>query len=567
MKKVLFAILALVLALGLALPMATPALADPGLLYSPSRYPATGYQEVAAGGSVFFTLTLSDTAPPGGCTYSLGLFAGLGSKHIPGGWISGDPSSFYEEAGPFTQNVTITITVPSDAYNGNYAVKLKYKTECGPGCNIYITVTGGAGPTATADVTFDQTGVGTDFTGTVLTIDEADYFVGDLPITITKNVGENISFEYHSPLVVDAGKQYVWTSTSGLSSDRSGSITVPDEGGSVTGNYKTQYLVTFDQTGLDNTANSTVVTVNGTPYGYATPHLFTIWVDASTGTVSYSYASTVTSSTDGKQFVLTGVTGPDSPITGLSGPVTVTGAYKTQFYLTLLTDPAGITTPTGAGWYDAGTSASISTTSPVVIAPYTYFFAGWTTTDMTEIANQWALSTTVLMDKAKTVTADYVRMIAATGGKTIGFWANKNGQALLTSGDATFLNTLAPYKTFTPYPKAPTGYPPFNTTPATFRSQVKGYLLNANAVDMKYMLAAQLLATELNVRHGFLDGTQEVWVDVNGDGVVQPGEVTAINSIMSDAIAKWSSGTRAEQEYVKNLLDKVNNNQLWFIVP
>jgi hypothetical protein len=93
---------------------------------------------------------------------------------------------------------------------------------------------------------------------------------------------------------------------------------------------------------------------------------------------------------------------------------------------------------------------------------------------------------------------------------------------------------------------------------------VKGYLQNANAVDMRYMLAAQLLATELNVLHNFLKGSQLVWVD-DGDMKFELGEARNIESIMAGAITEWQTGTRATQEYYKNLLDKINNNQLWFI--
>jgi hypothetical protein len=171
------------------------------------------------------------------------------------------------------------------------------------------------------------------------------------------------------------------------------------------------------------------------------------------------------------------------------------------------------------------------------------------------------------MDKAKTVTANYRLKISATGGNSMGFWTNKNGQALLTLGWAGSLNGLAPYATFTPYPKEPASSTPFKTLNlATFKSQVSGYLLNANATDMRYMLAAQLLATELNVLKGPLSASQQVWVD-DGDLIVEPGEVMTIGNIMANAITQWSSGTRATQEYYKNLLDKINNNQLWFLAP
>jgi hypothetical protein len=52
------------------------------------------------------------------------------------------------------------------------------------------------------------------------------------------------SFAFQSPLTVSPNtKQYFWTSTSGLTTLQSGSITV-SASGSVTGNYNTQYVLT-----------------------------------------------------------------------------------------------------------------------------------------------------------------------------------------------------------------------------------------------------------------------------------------------------------------------------------
>ena len=56
--------------------------------------------------------------------------------------------------------------------------------------------------------------------------------------------------------------------------------------------------------------------------------LYSFWVNDGT-VITYSY-SNVSSSTPGKRFILTGVTGPASPITVI-GPVSVTGNYKTQY--------------------------------------------------------------------------------------------------------------------------------------------------------------------------------------------------------------------------------------------
>jgi hypothetical protein len=152
-----------------------------------------------------------------------------------------------------------------------------------------------------------------------------------------------------------------------------------------------------------------------------------------------------------------------------------------------------------------------------------------------------------------------------TNGKSMGFWTNKNGQGLLTNSDATYLDPEAPFHTFTPYPKEPAGSTPFNAKLNTFKSQVKGFINNANAKDMRYMLAAQLLAVKLDSRHGFLDGAN-IWLD-NGDGIVQPGEVLSISGLFTAADYAWLGTNKADQEYYKDILDGICNNKVWFIVP
>jgi hypothetical protein len=146
-----------------------------------------------------------------------------------------------------------------------------------------------------------------------------------------------------------------------------------------------------------------------------------------------------------------------------------------------------------------------------------------------------------------------VCLMPDTGGKTLGFWSNKNGQALIIDSDVTELNALNLYK--------PTGWmcPPF-----TDKTQIKSYLLSATAVDMSWMLSAQLIATELNVLHGFLSGSTMVYV---GPSTYVPSGFISIDEIMANANTALLSGTRAEQEYWKNLLDGLNNNRLLFVCP
>jgi hypothetical protein len=89
-------------------------------------------------------------------------------------------------------------------------------------------------------VTFDQTGIGSDFNGTVVIVDGVGYNASDLPQTFMWSVNSTHTFAYQSPLAVGSSvKPYFWNSTTGLSTLQSDSINVT-EPGSITGNYVTE---------------------------------------------------------------------------------------------------------------------------------------------------------------------------------------------------------------------------------------------------------------------------------------------------------------------------------------
>jgi hypothetical protein len=408
-------------------------------------------------------------------------------------------------------------------------------------------------------ITFDQTGVGSDFTGAVVTIDGTNYTRSQLPVLFSWNLNTVHTFAFQSPLIVNAGEKYVWTSTTGLSNVQSGSINITTYG-SIIGNYKTQYYLTVSSPygtiggqgwyDSDTSAYATVTPLT-VPGASGTQYVFYHWNGDATGSTSPSnaiamngpktatavwktqYYLTVSSPYDpptvsgwfdsgtlinasvispfpgpaGTQYVCTGWTGTGSvpssgsgasvsftitapssitwlwntqyylavsssyntptpssgwfdsgtlinesvtsPYPGATGiryvctgwtgtgsvpssgsgasvsftitaPSSITWAWKTQYYLTLATNPSGVNSPSGAGWYDAGTNATINTTAFVDIVPGSsrYRFNGWTTANMTEISNSLLSPTKVRMDKAKTVTAYYVTQYWVTFGQS-----------------------------------------------------------------------------------------------------------------------------------------------------
>jgi hypothetical protein len=251
---------------------------------------------------------------------------------------SGILVDFDEESYTTDDEGKLRVFVLPDSYNVSVPTLVPSPVETGPGSrgvftkwndgetNSSRTIPVTVSTTYTVyyetqyEVTFGQSGVGTDFEEAVVTIDDKEYNATNLPVSFWWDNGTIHNFSFQSPLVVIPNtKRYIWNSTSGLSSLQSGPITV-----------------------------------------------------------------------------------------GKSG--NVIGNYETQYYLTLATSPPDAATTSGEGWYYNGTDASVSTDEFVDITAEAsrYRFNGWTTTDMPEISDPNSSSTTVRIDRAKTVTANYL---------------------------------------------------------------------------------------------------------------------------------------------------------------
>lgn len=166
----------------------------------------------------------------------------------------------------------------------------------------------------------------------------------------------------------------------------------------------------------------------------------------------------------------------------------------------------------------------------------------------------------------------------AGGGLTLGFWSNKNGQALITTtnkGQPT--DTLqANVQTLLDGLNLRKGDGTFLYTgnPLTY-SQLRSFLLGATATNMANMLSAQLAAMELNVYTGKVTGSALIYVGTSWNGTTI--SFTGLNSlgfasvtdVMAAAVASLSvngntvgaGATRNYQEALKNALDNANNNK------
>lgn len=139
--------------------------------------------------------------------------------------------------------------------------------------------------------------------------------------------------------------------------------------------------------------------------------------------------------------------------------------------------------------------------------------------------------------------------LGAGGGLTLGFWSNKNGQALITTSDLAALTALnlvdGTGKAFDP----------------TKGSTLSTWLLNANATNMAYMLSAQLATMKLNVLHGFVSGSALVQNPCDGSFITINALMIAANaSLGTNPVTITTSSTRTYQECLKTTLDKANNN-------
>ena len=219
-----------------------------------------------------------------------------------------------------------------------------------------------------------------------------------------------------------------------------------------------------------------------------------------------------------------------------------------------------------------------------------------------------APSCTVVIDSGHcTATCEFGNYCfrAPSNGFTLGFWSNKNGQAILSLNDASSpswrevvngLNLRNANGTFFTVPT--TGS--FNAAYSGFRS----WLLNATATNMAYMLSAQLAATTLDTKYRGLSNAQAIVVPggvktnagvcivpflsasqaiscgtppllsltaipgstacgcSSNDGLVTIGDLRARAICLLGAYGTTVSAStqRTYQECVKCLLDMINNN-------
>jgi len=212
------------------------------------------------------------------------------------------------------------------------------------------------------------------------------------------DAGTLITASVTSPVSGPAGTRYLctgWTGTgsvpsSGTATSVTFTINAPS---SITWTWKTQYYLT-------------VSSAHGTTGGSG-------WYNANANAYATVASLTVSGST-GVQYVFThwsgdasGNTSPSNPIT-MNGPKTAVANWKTQYYLTVETDPTGLSpAPTPpSGWYDESSHVALTAPDPSYNNSVEYSFEYWDVDGTNGDDNP----ITVHMDMPHTATAHYQKL-------------------------------------------------------------------------------------------------------------------------------------------------------------
>lgn len=285
------------------------------------------------------------------------------------------------------------------------------------------------------EVAFSNSGIGKDYEGTALTIDGTNYTASVLPVSFWWNESTSHSFAYWSPLQVNAEvKRYVWNSTTGLSSLRTGMITT-SASGSITGYYKIQFHLSVVANPLNVTHpsgegwyyNGTDAQISASEFIEIIPsssrHRFNNWTAADTTEVVNPTSHSTTVRIDESK--------------------TVTANYLTEYYLAVMST-YGSPTPS-SGWFESGKLIEASIASPIAGSTGTrYFCDGWTGTGSVNASGTATLVSFTLNEPSNitwnwkiqyllTVSTDPIGLSPEPAVSPVGPWYDAGTQVSLTA--------------------------------------------------------------------------------------------------------------------------------------
>ena len=189
----------------------------------------------------------------------------------------------------------------------------------------------------------------------------------------------------------------------------------------------------------------------------------------------------------------------------------------------------------------------------IFLAPDTY-----TVSEYQPVETNWHATTDTSTSVTLTVSPVDVQFgnvcVGAGGGRTLGYWSNKNGQKSEGASALVLLSDLNLVKA------DGSDFDPTST------STLRTWLLSGTATNMAYMLSVQLAAMELNVFNHLVDDAALIYApgttSANGSGFA------TVNDVMAEAndelglhpVTLSGSPYRSYQEALKNALDNANNN-------
>jgi hypothetical protein len=218
-------------------------------------------------------------------------------------------------------------------------------------------------------------------------------------------------------------------------------------------------------------------------------------------------------------------------------------------------------------WQVVVTVAGVTTTE---LTPFSTFVANGDAYSVTEnmpIQTNWYRTepTTVPVTGTAPTASDILFGNVCTGsgnGRTLGFWSNKNGGAVLSAGSNAILNAVLAL-----YLRKANGAFLGSVNLSTYQK----YLLDANATNMAYMLSAQLAAMKANTLKTpavplsaliYAPGTNSA----NAFGFATVGDIiTEANTLLyaggaANLVILSGNPLRARAEALKSALDAANQD-------
>ncbi|MGA2683282.1 MAG: NosD domain-containing protein, partial [Candidatus Bathyarchaeia archaeon] len=214
-------------------------------------------------------------------------------------------------------------------------------------------------------IMYNQTGVGSDFTGTILTVDSSSYTLTQLPVSYMWSPTASHQYAFQSPLTVTPFvKRYVWMNNTGLSPSQSMSSIVVPYHGNITGNYITQYYMTVNATPNGALGGSFQVTYTQLGVLYTNQVKTTTWsdwVDANT-TVTVTSPQQYVPSASGANGIRYRFDSYNQSISSvyMDNAKLITLLYVTQYSVSFI--------QTGVGNDFSGTVVTVNGTTPYGIA-------------------------------------------------------------------------------------------------------------------------------------------------------------------------------------------------------